>query len=238
MLSDKRLFVVIAFHVVPEREKYVLSLIKRFSTYSLKGIDIIVDTNVPFHFEGATNCVHNNLQHPWHLTWMHRKHFKEQIDNYDWFMYVEDDMDVPFDAFEEYVDNFAYLWKLKYVPSFVRLEEFNGKYYVTDVTSSQANQPIINISGKEYISLTQPYHAFWIMPQKELKETMTKSFVRTELSRENAASYPMWELKRTPLVRIENGKISPLSYSYHLANNYAPFPNTPFGKIEINDLLK
>lgn len=236
-MLGNRLLVCIACHVVPERN-YVLSLIKRFSTYPLWDVRIIVDTNVPFEFEGAETCVHHSLQHPWHLTWMHRRHFKEEIENYDWFMYVEDDMDIPFEAFEEYTKTFHSLWKLHYVPSFVRLEEFNNKYYVTDVTSSQAKQPIITIEGKDYISLTQPYHAFWIMPQKELKETMTKNFVRAELSRENAASYPMWELKRTPLVRIENGKISPLSYSYHLANNYAPFPNTPFGKIEINDLLK
>ena len=237
MLSDKRLLVVIACFVVPERN-YVLSLIERFSTYSLKGIDIIIDSNVPHDYKGATTSVHSNLQHPWHLTWMHRKHFKEEIDNYDWFMYVEDDMDVPFECFEEYTKNFETLWNLHYVPSFVRLESFNDKYYVTDVTSSQNKQPIITIEEKDYVSLTQPYHAFWIMPQKQLKETMTKNFVRTELSRENAASYPMWELKYTPLVRVENGKISPLSYSYHLANNYAPFPNTPFGKIEIDNLLK
>jgi hypothetical protein len=75
------------------------------------------------------------------------------------------------------------------------------------------------------------------MPQKQLKATLTPRFVRMELSRENAASYPMWELNRTPMVRIENNKISPLCYSYHLTNNFASFPNTPFGKIEIDKVL-
>jgi hypothetical protein len=76
------------------------------------------------------------------------------------------------------------------------------------------------------------------MPQKQLKESINSKFTDLNTSRENAASYPMWTLNKKPLIKIENNEISELCYSYHLANNYAPNPNTPFGKIEVKDILK
>ena len=229
-----KLLICIAFHYIPERIKYVESLIKRFSAYPL-DVTIIVDCNEHIKIEGAHVSVHNRLEHPYYLTWMHRKHIKNNVDNYDWFMYVEDDMDIPWENFQTYMENFSLLWPV-YIPSFVRIEEFEGKQFITDMTERQSKVSI-NIKEKEFLSLNSPYHAFWIMPQKELKETLTKDFVRMTTYREMAASYPMWELQKKPMVMIENGQISPLCYSYHLTNNYAEFPSTPFAKIEINKLL-
>jgi hypothetical protein len=237
-MRGNKLLVCIAFHYVEERRKYVESLIKRLSAYPL-DVTIIVDTNrVIVPFNGAITDVHPTLKHPWHLTWMHRSHFKTTINDYDWFMYLEDDMDVPYENFKEYVDNFDMLWARNCVPSFVRLETFNGKTFVTDVTSIQEKRPVIVVGGKEFIILKQPYHAFWIMPQDALYASMHDNFTRVEMSRETAASYPMWELRKKPLIRIENSQISPLCYSWHLTNNYAEDPNTPFAKIEINNLLQ
>lgn len=261
MRGDK-LLICIAFHYVEDRLKYVMKLLDRFSTYDM-AVSVIIDSNKSFNlndfeiyshddlaldynlswiykkefYNNISISTYDKLDHPWHLTWMHRKHFADNIDNYNWFMYLEDDIDIPYENFNEYVDNFGMLWEQNSVPSFVRLEKYNNKYFVTDVTSVQ-DRPKLLIKEKEFVNLTQPYHAFWIMPQKELKSSLSNNFIRTELSRENAASYPMWELKKTPLVRVENNKISKLSYSYHLTNNYATYPNTPFGKIEINNLLR
>lgn len=234
MPGDK-LLICIAFHYIPDRLKYVMSLLERFSTYDM-DMHIIIDTNKSFSLEGAEICVHDSLEHPYHLTWIHRQHFKDNIDNYDWFMYVEDDMDVPFENFITYTENFKLLWP-SYIPSFVRIERFEGKEFNTDNTAHQ-HPVFININNKTFTTLGNPYHAFWIMPQKELKSTMLPNFVRREISRETAASYPMWGLRKKPLVMIENGQVSPLCYSYHLANNYAPYSCTPFGKIEISKLLK
>jgi hypothetical protein len=109
--------------------------------------------------------------------------------------------------------------------------------FVTDVTSSQSID-LISVNGKLFGTLSQPYHAFWIMPQKQLKNNMLIDFVKLDLSRENAASYPMWGLHKKPMIRIENNQISRLCFSYHLANNYASDSNTYFGKIEVKNILK
>jgi hypothetical protein len=123
------------------------------------------------------------------------------------------------------------------VPSFIRVEQCNGKKFVIDVTSPQSVD-LIFVNGKFFGTLSQPYHAFWIMPKKQLKENMDNDFVKVDLSRENAASYPMWGLHKKPMVRIEGNQISRLCFSYHLANNYACDNNTYFGKIEVKNILK
>lgn len=229
-----RILICIAFYYREDRILYLEQLLDNYSAYNAE-IDIIIDCNSAINLN-AKICVHN-LEHPHYLTWVHRKHFADNIDKYDYFMYVEDDMLLKYEAFYEYICNFDALWQLGYVPSFVRLEYYNGKIFVNDVTIQQTLNPII-INGKQFTNLSQPYHAFWIMPHKQLKESMNKNFIRFETSRELAASYPMWELKKTPLVRIENNEISELSYSYHLPNNYACDPNKKLAKIEIQNIFK
>jgi hypothetical protein len=235
MEKELKLLICISFFNVPEKLKYLKKIIKTFRTYKMT-VDIIVDTNTPLEGIDADVIIHD-LKHPYSLTYTHRNHFVNNIHKYDWFMYVEDDMDVPWENFKNYMENF-YLLYPNYIPSFVRIEEFKGKKFVTDCTEQQELLPI-KIGEKNFIALKQPYHAFWIMPKKELKETLTTNFNRLDTHREMAASYPMWELKKIALVQLgENGQVSPLCYSYHLPNNYAEFPNTPFAKIEINQLIK
>jgi hypothetical protein len=229
-----KILVCIAFHYVESRLIYVKQLINNYATFDA-DVDIIVDCNQDVKLD-AKVCVHN-LEHPYHLTWMHRKHFADNIDEYDYFMYVEDDMLVTYEAFNEYICNFDKLWDLGCVPSFIRVEQYNGKKFVTDITSSQSVD-LIPVNGKFFGTLSQPYHAFWIMPKKQLKESMTNDFIKLDISRENAASYPMWELHKKPMVIIEGNQISRLCFSYHLANNYASDPNTYFGKIEVKNILK
>ncbi len=236
METNKKLLVCISFHHNPEKIQYLKSIINRFNTYGL-NVDIIVDTNAPIEIPGINVVVHNNLNHPWNLTWMHRTHIKNNIDLFDYFMYVEDDMDVPYENFKNYIDSFSELWALDCVPSFIRVEIFNNKKYVVDIIENQCLENVRSIGGKKFINLTQPYHAFWIMPQKELKNTMKENFDTIGFTREEAAWYPGLGLNKKQMVLVENDQVSKLCYSYHLTNNYSSFSATPFGKIETNKIL-
>jgi hypothetical protein len=97
----------------------------------------------------------------------------------------------------------------------------------------------INIGGKWFHGFPFPinYHAFWIMPQKELKESMKDNFVQYTDGREFASMYVGWELGKKALVEIEKGKISKKSYSYHLPNNYALSVGHPNGKIKPEEIF-
>lgn len=53
----------------------------------------------------------------------------------------------------------------------MRIEKANGEQFITDALEQQELN-IIEIGRKQFTKLNNPYHGFWIMPAKELKETI------------------------------------------------------------------
>jgi len=211
------------------RLKYLTKVLNNIAITYKCSYDIIIDTNSAYLesaliIEKVKNVkfnLHTNLSHPFNLTWKHRKHIKENIDNYENFMYIEDDMLVPYENYLNYLENFKLLYP-KYVPSFIRIEEKEGENFVSDAPK-QVPLNVIEIGNKSFCELPflLNYHAFWIMPGKELKESMKDNFVNETDGREFAAMYVGWSLGKPTLVEIENNLISEKCYSYHLPNNYA-----------------
>ncbi len=234
----KNLLVCIAFHYSPERVKYLNKVILNF-IINYGDVDIIIDTNeeVTTFYKNVKYVTHDNLAHPFYLTWCHRQHIKDNIDKYENFMYVEDDMYVPFENYVNYLENFKILYP-KYVPSFVRIEKAEGEEFISDITTKQ-NLDSIMVGDKWFHAFPFPinYHAFWIMPQKELKESMKENFEQYTDGREFAAMYVGWELGKKALVEIEKGKISKKCYSYHLPNNYALSRESVNGKIKPEEIF-
>lgn len=245
----KDLLICIAHHSTPGRGQYLASILKAFATEYKLTLDIIVDTQIAdVHIDVAdmwgritTIVSHVSLEHPFHLCWQHRRHMKERIEDYRYFLYIEDDIYLPFENFEHYRTRFELLWP-DFVPGFVRVEKHEGEEYAVDVTERQPCVPV----RTTHAALRQPYHGFWIMPQQALKETMPADFVRLSDSREAAASYPMAELGKTALVQIDDGKVTPDSlayqvvpecFAYHLSNNYAPCPTSLHGKIKVAEIF-
>jgi hypothetical protein len=239
-MESKKLLICISFHYVESRIENLKKIVDCFLNYKLKTT-IVIDCNQDFKFfEEYDNIIvktHNNLSHPFHLTSMHRLTMVDEIDYFDYFMYVEDDMLVPYENFLEYINNFDELYKINCVPSFVRIEEFSGTEYIVDFTYRCAGTSKININDKTFVNLDQPYHAFWILPSKELKYSINENFVIVDTNRELSASYVMWGLNKTPYVLMDGNKINKLSCSYHLTNNYTKMEDTPFGKIELDSVI-
>lgn len=230
----RELLICIAHHHTPERLQYLRAILKTFESYQVSP-DIIIDTNVAnldVKGENITVLSHVSLAHPFHLTWMHRRHIKDRIEDYRWFMYIEDDIQLSFENFTNYQANFEQLWP-DFVPSFVRVEKYEGEEFALDITEGRA----CNLVRSSFSTLSQSYHGFWIMPQPALKETMTADFARLSDSRETAASYPMWELHKTPVVQLDRWQVDPRCFAYHLPNNYAPCPTSPHGKIRVSDIF-
>lgn len=235
---NKSLLICICCHYSPERIQFLIQVINNFRDNYKMPFDIIIDTNVDVDkLESEDIGIYNNqkvyshtkLEHPFHLTWTHRQHIKDNIGNYDNFMYVEDDILLPYENYLNYLENFKLLWPA-FVPSFIRVER---EEFVADIHEKQKLENIF-IGGKDF-ALLRPlinYHGFWIMPQKELKETMKDDFVKLSDGREFAASYVAWTLGKQTLVEIEDNKISKKCWSYHLPNN-APNVNLKVEEIFI-----
>ncbi len=220
----KNLLICISAHYNPGRVKYLEEVIHNIIRNYTIDFDIIIDTNSLeyeyLNYDKIKVFVHQNLKHPFHLTWCHRKHIIENIDNYENFMYIEDDMMIYFENYLNYLINFKTLYP-KYVPAFVRIEEKNGEEFISDIPTKQPLDSIF-IGDKFFHAFPFPinYHAFWIMPQKELKESIKENFVQETEGREFAAMYVGWELGKKALVELDKGLISKKCYSYHLPNNY------------------
>jgi hypothetical protein len=236
-------FTTIPVHYSKERLKYLKVVLNNFLVNYKLTVDVFIDTNSSelnltswiMNKGSVAVFVHNKLSHPFHLTCMHKLHMKREIKNYKYFMYIEDDMYLPYINFQNYILNFSFLYPTG-IPSFIRIEYKAGEKFITDITERQQLKKII-LYGREFTQLKQPYHAFWIMPGEILKETINENFTQLTDSRELSASYPMWQLEKKPYVEIVNDKISELCYSYHLPNNYANELNTPHAKIKPDEVF-
>lgn len=229
------LLVAISHHDQPGRLEYLKQVLETFAEYPL-SVDVIVDTqttNLDVRGENLTVVSHPSLAHPFHLCYQHRVHFRDRLEEYRWFCYCENDIAIPWTAFDHYRTRFMLLWPQGYVPGFVRVEKHNGKEWAVDQTERQLCQPVLDI----HCALNQPYCACWIMSQEALRESMGPNFVRLSDSREAAASYPMSDLNKTALVQIDNGKVIRECYVHHLSNNYAPCSTSPHGKIKVADIF-
>lgn len=246
----KDLLICIPFHQAFDIKRTRI-LLDNIGAYTFKygcSVDIIIDTNES-PFVGITkNSIveifeHKTLAHPFHLTSFHRQHFKDNIENYKNFMYIEDDMLLPYQNYLSYLEKFRFLWP-GFVPSFVRIEKKDTIEYISDIPERHnLTKNIIEINGRIFTSFKFPhnYHAFWIMPQKELRESMTEDFTTLSDFREKNASYPSWQLHKPPLVELEkiDGKyfIKKDCYSYHLPNNYALSPDSPNAKLTPEEIF-
>lgn len=230
------LLICIAHYSAPGRLQYLRRILEEFAKYELSH-DILIDTDVAgldVRGDNITTVHHTSLAHPFHLTWQHRKHMRARMERYRWFAYFEDDLLLPFENFLHYMDNFALLWP-KHIPAFLRVETLDGVEFALDVTHRQALNPIA--IQETFCSLDQPYHACWIMPQWALRESMTPEFDRVSESREVSASFPMWELNKAPLVELDGNQISRKCFVYHLPNNYCRAPESPHGKIRVEEIF-
>jgi hypothetical protein len=251
------ILICIAFHYAETRLQYLKKILSRFlNTYNCP-FHIIIDTNTTetevllrelFPLQIDSNIieisVHETLPHPHSLTWAHRFHFKENLEKYQTFMYLEDDMDLPYENFVNYLENFNMMWP-HFVPSFVRVEsDASGELFSSDhllVHKLQRSQ-LAQAGSKRFMRLHMDYNALWIMPRDALILTIKDWFARWEVNgfiRETAASYILWELKVPGLYEVSSdGKISEKCYVYHLPNNYVNAEGTPLGKMSLKNLVQ
>lgn len=241
----KPLLICIAHHITEGRYKYLDSVIQNILHRYPKNVDIIIDVNradfVLNHISTNIRIVsHTNLNHPFDLTWAHRNHFFNFINEYEWFCYIEDDILIPYENLLFYQWQFNKLWP-NYIPGLVRIEEYNNQRYIVDITEKYAKNQYVYLHDQTYAKFNKLYYASWILPSAILRTYNQQEFLKihphTALSREWAASYASWTMNKQSLVNIRDHKINPLCYSYHLANNYSANPKSIYGKLQIDNII-
>lgn len=153
-------------------------------------VDVFVDVNAEHRFVDVIKAcgpvhieVHTTLAHPFTLTYKHRDRISKHIDEYDWFLYTEDDMTVPPAAMVAHMD------MCKRTPrpcsvGFARIvKDTRGVLFFSDVRRPVKRCPAV---GKHpcLVECDNAYSAVWMHDGEDTKQLLH----HIPRSREQAAS--------------------------------------------------
>ena len=193
--------------------------------------------------------------HPFKLTWFCRELMEKQKNDYDVFVYSEDDI-----FFSKKNLKYWLLHKDKcinnhYNLGFLRVEKNkkDNKLYSSDqITKSQY---YVNLYKRRYFVLENPYCAFWIYDKNEFSKFIKTKWWKFNWSlRSNSGILHIREMAAwgwhginmngvdmdrylTTIVPLKKGKPDKNSYIRHLSDNYANSPMGLFGTFKIESIL-
>jgi len=265
----------IAYYHYPDKEmantryKYVVSMLNDyFNEWEVEQLDIFIHTNT----EDAKiilnniNCrghIHISFivydlsnENPHNLTWKHRELMETQKDDYDIFLYVEDDIGIPYKAFQYWLQYRNILIMNNLNPGFIRIEKNEkNELFCTDLLVPCT--PIINILNTIFVWNHQHYCAFWICDSNELVQFMNSIYWKKHGYFPNgptAPEEPVWSRESAATgfkmayrgvlnspgsvfpLEDNNKNISDVCFVYHLPNNYIN-SGSHLGKFPVSKLL-
>ena len=132
----------ISFYFLIDRFIYINNIIDETNKYEYTT-DIFIHTNnidlQESMFNNYTNgyikIIYHNLSNinPFYLTWKCRELLQQQRNDYDIFMYIEDDILVPYKAIQYWLEYNKILLEMNYNLGFVRIEVEDSIEYLTDL---------------------------------------------------------------------------------------------------------
>jgi len=221
------------------RVKYLNSILYEINTYDCGVVDVFIHVNNDYPLDeirllenklGEVKIVCHNLEntHPYYLTWKCRTLLKEQKNDYDIFMYIEDDILVPWTAIEYWLAYKDLVLKTNNNVGFLRVEvDKNGTEYTVDVNDKLKST--VTINDIAFINNNKnPYCGFWIYDNKEFNRFINSHYydianIEGYKIREKSAVglhgiLSCW-YDKTIIPLINERPISACKI-YHLANNY------------------
>tara|TARA_Y100000817_G_scaffold309953_1_gene299843 strand:- start:653 stop:1588 length:936 start_codon:yes stop_codon:yes gene_type:complete len=194
--------------------------------------------------------------HPFKLTWLCRNLMESQKDDYDIFIYCEDDLLFTKKNFKYWIGNKDKCIQNNYNLGFLRVElnKRNKKFYSTDQV--EESKYYVDLLKKKYLVLANSNSSFWIYDKNEFSKFIKTKYWKFDwkwisisdilLIREMAAvgwhgqnmnGIDMGRYLAT-IVPLKNGKVENKSFIRHLSDNYANAPRGLFGTFSMNDIVK
>jgi hypothetical protein len=237
-------------------DKQIYILTNTFDSDELLTIQSLIKENTTI----VKSCENG---HDFLLTWSHFSLMKKNLKEFTHFLYLEDDIEFSIKNLNYWIDARE---KLKYtglIPGFFRIEKINDfNIFSTDVIKPMSlyDCGLIDIENSEtFISIVYPYQGMYLFDKELMNEFLeskdfnpdftqnssTKSWNRTNFGiREKSAlgltyiSIPVGFKTRIVLpFNFRNGGLNDTCFVHHLPNNYANDINSPFGKVNVNNLF-
>jgi hypothetical protein len=182
-------------------------------------------------------------ENPYKLAWKCRDLLYKQRDEYDIFMYIEDDILVPTAAIEYWIAYKDKLLRNGFNLGFARIEvDEKGDEFVSDFIGKLGNY-LVGIENEMYVINNQfPYCAFWIYDKQEFRKWTESEFYDPA----KILGYDIREMSavglhglctywyKTTVYPYVNYNIHRDSRIYHLANTYVGNKNLPNAKVPFN----
>jgi len=245
----------IIFHYVEERISFVNTIINEINNYKI-STDFFIHTNNPEldinyfipYTNGCIEIIYHDMtdQDPYTLPIKCKDLLKEQRNDYDIFMYIEDDILVPYTAIEYWLKYHPILLENNCNLGFFRIETKNEEEYITDLYGTKLTS-ITRINDQPYcINNNNPFCAFWIYNKTEFNRFVdSKYYDNTYIDgyfiRESVAiglhGIPTNWYRHT-LIPIENNMLHQNCKIYHIANNYVNDDTNIFATVKFNDAIQ
>lgn len=245
----------ISFYFSMDRIIYINNIINETNKYEYTT-DIFIHTNninlqkemFNNYTNGYIKIIYHDLSNinPFYLTWKCRDLLQQQQYDYDIFIYIEDDILVPFKAIKYWLKYNEKLIEMNYNLGFVRIEVEKNIEYITDLYGKKFDK-IINLNDEIYcVNNKNPYCAFWIYNKNEFNKFINSKYYNIS----NILGYDIREksaiglhgLKtdwyKNTLIPIINNKLIEECKIYHMPNNYVIDKKTPFATIKFDEALK
>lgn len=248
----------ITFFYLENRIPFINRIIEEANTYG-HSVDIFIHTNKDISTDiftkltvGTLTSIYHDLSgtHPYKLSWKCRDLLSKQKDDYDYFIYSEDDILIPSKTLDYYITNNEPLVDQGFNLGFVRIEENNGEEYVVDITRP-LNQSVTNDSIEYAINDVNFYCACWIYNKKEFNRfVLTKYYssppAENTYSRELSAfglthfgdGITGWY--KSILIPINNGMLTNDCKVFHMDTKYSIHegPRKGWGSILFKDIFR
>jgi len=266
----------ISFYFLTNRVIYINNIIDETNKYEYTT-DIFIHTNfIDLKKEIFNNYTNGNIEiiyhdlsniHPFYLTWKCRELLQQQMNDYDIFIYIEDDILVPYKAIKYWLEYNKNLIEMNYNLGFVRIEVENNIEYITDLygekfdtfinlhsraTENYFSSPLccdenMMLNEKTYcVNNKNPYCAFWIYNKDEFNKFVNSKYyninnIQGYYVREQSAiglhGLHTYYYKNT-LIPIVNNKLIDECKIYHMPNNYVIDKNNLFATIKFDEAVK
>lgn len=166
-----RILVALANYGVPKND-YLRRLIEAYRGYVRHSVDIVVLSNIEKDLgPGIEVRVGLPIENPWSLPFAHRPLFAERQDEYDLFIYSEDDTLILERHVDAYLDAEAVL-PADHVAGFMRHEiDDTGAWHYSTVHAAYHWDPASALvaGGEVYASFTNEHAAAYILTREKLK---------------------------------------------------------------------
>jgi hypothetical protein len=246
----------IAFYYNKSRIQYLNRVIEAAESYSFTT-DIFIHTHQFFEksslypYKGNLEIIVHTLanEHPFLLPWKCRDLLKSQRDDYDIFMYVEDDILVPQNAIDYWLKNKNNVMFEECNLGFLRIETADNKDYLSDLEGMKFPYRTMQIEDQTYlINETNTYCAFWIYDKAEFQRWTDSMYYDIN----NITGYDTRERSAIGLhgIRPPNGwyrytlfplvahkRIDPECKIYHIPNNYVNNPMSLYATVLFDDCI-